>query len=119
MKVQFCMFLLTASLVLVIGDICNIRLGRRETGDFQMYTLHATKGPFSEAQNLSLTFDYQVSPVDTVEVTFVEVNTNLQNQCVATMPVTNFSREFQITITTEEPVTAFYGSATIYGIRRF
>lgn len=43
-----------------------------------MYTIHAAKGPLAEAQIISLTFDYQVNPIDTVEITYVDINTSLQ-----------------------------------------
>ena len=73
-----------------------------------MYTLHATKGPFSEAQNLSLTFDYQVSPVDTVEVTFVEVNTNLQVMIEFNKVVWSTNRDSWIFIFFVEPMRGNY-----------
>lgn len=105
-----------------------------------MYTIHAAKGPLAEAQIISLTFDYQVNPIDTVEITYVDINTSLQviikfrneirsanvhffsyplqNQCSTSFPTAGFGREFQITVSTMSPVTEFSGSATVYGIRR-
>ncbi|XP_021712203.1 uncharacterized protein LOC110680721 [Aedes aegypti] len=111
--------LLLATSVSLVAGACNPGLGRREFGDFQMYILHATKGPFFEAQNISLTFDYQVNPIDTIEVTFVDINTSLENQCVTTFPGTQvLARGFEITVTTLNPVLEFSGTATVFGIRR-
>ncbi|XP_019561936.3 uncharacterized protein LOC109430335 [Aedes albopictus] len=118
MKAPICILLLAASLGLVLGGACNIGVGQRQSGEFQMYTIHAAKGPLAEAQIISLTFDYQVNPIDTVEITYVDINTSLQNQCSTSFPTAGFGREFQITVSTMSPVTEFSGSATVYGVRR-
>ncbi|XP_062537617.1 uncharacterized protein LOC134205923 isoform X1 [Armigeres subalbatus] len=87
-------------------------------GDFQVHTLYATSGPVPEAQNMSLIFDYQVSPVDTLQVTHVSLSTSLQSGCETSFPTTAITNGFRITVTTQQPVTSFYGTATVFGIRR-
>ncbi|XP_062537621.1 uncharacterized protein LOC134205923 isoform X2 [Armigeres subalbatus] len=118
MKIQFCMLLVAVGITLVMSSACNIGLGVRETGDFQVHTLYATSGPVPEAQNMSLIFDYQVSPVDTLQVTHVSLSTSLQSGCETSFPTTAITNGFRITVTTQQPVTSFYGTATVFGIRR-
>ncbi|EAT45548.1 AAEL003190-PA [Aedes aegypti] len=111
------LFVFAIGIVQIFGA-CNLGFGKTPPTGVQLHILHARSGPESVPKNMSLVFDYQVSPVENVNITYVNVTTSLTNGCTFSHPANgDITKGFKITVSTHEPVLELSGTAIVYGLR--
>ncbi|KXJ80127.1 hypothetical protein RP20_CCG026450 [Aedes albopictus] len=104
--------------VVQIYGVCNIGFGKHPPTGIKLHTLHARNGPVAEPKNMSLVFDYAVSPVENVEISYVDITTSLEGGCTFSHPADgSITKGFKITVSTHAPVLEMSGTATVYGMR--
>ncbi|XP_062537624.1 uncharacterized protein LOC134205937 [Armigeres subalbatus] len=109
--------LFTVGAVLAYGN-CNLGMGNLPQTGILLHTLHAHSGPVDEPRNMTLVFDYQVSPVERVEITYIKFNASPTNGCTFTYGVPhNITKGFRVTVHSHTPMTEMSGTADVYGVR--
>ncbi|XP_055533790.1 uncharacterized protein LOC129723528 isoform X2 [Wyeomyia smithii] len=109
------LLLLAASWTLVWS--CQFGFGTQNKLQHEMHVLHARSGPVETPVEMTLYFDYEVSPVSKDEITYYFFSVSVTNCSYTYDPNLNTNRAFQVKISSLEPVTEMYGNVTIYGIR--
>ncbi|XP_062537608.1 uncharacterized protein LOC134205915 [Armigeres subalbatus] len=107
-----------AIISLVLGDIYSFGIGNYPPTGSQLHIIHAKKGPVEEPEYMELKFDYIVSPVDNVEITYVNITASLSNGGAFANPTyPNLPEGFIVIVTARERVKELQATATVYGIR--
>ncbi|XP_038109307.1 uncharacterized protein LOC119766912 [Culex quinquefasciatus] len=123
MKILLGIFLVAVG-VSFVAAACQLGLGRRESGETLLHTLRISREPVLQPMNMSLVFDYIVSPADVyLQIMRVQIDTTSVGvddpRCQASWPLTPaLPQGFHVTITSLQPVLQMSGTAEVYGIRR-
>ncbi|XP_055627160.1 uncharacterized protein LOC129769128 [Toxorhynchites rutilus septentrionalis] len=117
MNFKICL-LLVAIGVSQVCSVCNVGLGKRQTFDHEVDVLRVQKGPLPIPQNMTLIFDYEVDPTDSLEMTYVQIQGSLSSCLLVIDNNVDVKKAFRVQMLSPEPVTEMQGTAKVYGIRR-